>query len=100
MPVQKEVVLENDISGPGGEAEQAGWLVYKMQFVGRRGCPDRWHFRRDHEKPVIIEYKKRGEKPDGLQVKTHDRLRSQGFKVHIVDTHDDARRILKLGPYA
>jgi hypothetical protein len=93
----REIVVENDISGPGGEAEKEGWLCYKMQFVGRRGCPDRWHFRR--REVVIIEYKKRGERPDGLQRKTHDRLRGQGFEVHVCDNHDDARRALKLGIY-
>jgi hypothetical protein len=39
---QKEIVLENDIVG---EAEEAGYLVRKMQYVGRRACPDRWFLR-------------------------------------------------------
>lgn len=89
---QKEIVLEEDITA---EAEAAGWLVYKMQFIGRRGCPDRWFFRQGEL--VIIEFKRRGETPDGLQRKTHDRFRGQGFKVHVIDNHDDARRVLGLG---
>lgn len=93
----REWVIENDISGPDGEAEKAGWLVHKMQFIGKRGCPDRWHFRGGQV--VIIEYKKRGEKPDGVQVKRHNELRQAGFKVHVVCEHDDARRLLKLGAY-
>jgi len=97
---QREWVVENDISGPDGEAERAGWLVWKMQIIGKRGCPDRWHFRRDHPKPVIIEYKKRGEKPDGIQRKRHDELRGQGYEVHVVVDHDHARKLLKLGAHA
>lgn len=97
MPTPREIVIENKISGPGGEAEAAGWLVRKMQYVGRRGCPDRWHFR--DGVIVIIEYKKRGEKPDGLQQKEHDRLRGHGFRVYTVCEEDEARKLLGLGIY-
>jgi len=95
---QREAVVEADISGPEGEAVKAGWKVYKMQFIGKRGCPDRWHFRRGVL--VIIEYKKIGEKPDGIQMRRHDELRGQGFEVHVVRDHDHARKLLRLGDYA
>lgn len=98
MPTPREIVLENQISGPGGEAEAAGWLCRKMQYIGRRACPDRWHFRKGVI--VIIEYKRIGCKPDGLQDKEHSRLRNAGFKVHVCYTEDEARRALKLGIYA
>jgi len=97
MPAQKEIVVEEDISGPGGEAEQAGWLVHKMQIIGKRGCPDRWHFRAGVL--VIIEYKKRGKNQDGIQVKRADELRGHGFQVHVVRTHEEARKLLRLGIY-
>jgi len=95
---QKECVIEEDISGPEGEAVKAGWVVWKMVIVGRRGCPDRWHFRRGEL--VIIEYKRKGKEPDGVQTKRHNEIRSQGFKVHIVERHDHARKLLRLGEYA
>lgn len=100
MPTPREVVLENDISGPDGEAVKAGWLVWKMQIIGIAGCPDRWHFRKDHPQPVIIEYKRVGEPCEGRQIKRHRELREAGFQVYVCDTHDQARKALKLGPYA
>lgn len=95
---QKEIVLEEDISGPGGEAEQAGYLVHKLIIAGKRGSPDRWHFRRGIL--VIIEYKKVGEHLSGNQVKRIKELREAGFTVHVCETHEEARRALKIGPYA
>lgn len=93
---QKELVVELDISGPGGEAEQDGWLVYKMQIVGHRGCPDRWHLKKGRW--VIIEYKKIGEEPDGLQKKRIREMREHGHEVHVCDTHAQARDVLGLPP--
>ena len=26
-------------------AERRGWLVRKMRYIGRNGCPDRWFFK-------------------------------------------------------
>lgn len=98
MPSQREIVLEEDISGPGGEAELAGWLVHKMGIVGKAGCPDRWHWRKGVL--VIIEYKKKNKPLDGRQVKRIDEFQRAGFKVHRIDNHDAARRVLKLGQYA
>lgn len=92
----REIVLENDIVD---EAEEAGYYVRKVQYFGRRGAPDRW-FKRVDTDWILIEFKKRGEKPDGLQQREHDKLRGAGQRVHVVDNHDDARRILKLGIYA
>ena len=42
-------------------AKLRGWRQRKMQFVGRRGCPDRW-FQRDPGQLVILEIKD----PDGV----------------------------------
>jgi hypothetical protein len=95
---QKEIVLEEDISGPGGEAEKDGWLVHKLIIAGKRGSPDRWHFKKGEL--VIIEYKKIGESLSGNQVKRIRELREHGHKVHVCETHDEARRALRLGEYA
>lgn len=94
-----EWAVENDISGPNGEAKAAGWLVWKMEIAGQRGCPDRWHFRKGVL--VIIEYKNATTgRVSGNQKSRRRELEEQGFTVHIVDTHDHARRLLKLGKYA
>ena len=38
----KRVDLESDVEDDVCEwAENHGWLVRKMKFIGRRGCPDR-----------------------------------------------------------
>ena len=93
---QKEIVVETDICD---EAEEAGYVVRKVTYAGRRGAPDRW-FKRFDTPWILIEFKKKGEKPDGLQQREHDKLRGAGQKVYVIDNHDDARRVLKLGPYA
>ncbi len=95
---QNAWVVENDISGPQGEAVKAGWLVWKMQIVGRRGCMDRWHFR--DGVLVIIEYKKVGKDMSANQVKRKEELQRAGFRVHTVDNHDRARKLLRIGRYA
>lgn len=88
---QKEIVLEEDIAR---EAEAAGWLVWKMQIIGQRGCPDRWFFKKG--RVVIIEFKRRGEDIDGLQKKRKQELNDAGFKVYVCDNHEDAREALGL----
>lgn len=92
---QREIVLETYIVE---EAQEAGWVVRKMRYIGRRSCPDRWFFRAGVL--VIIEFKKKGEEPDPLQKREHKRLLAAGFKVHVVDTYKHARQLLKLGRYA
>lgn len=95
MPTQREVVVEQDICE---EAEAEGYIVRKMQYVGRRNCPDRW-FLRDGVW-TIIEFKRRGEVPNPTQAREHDKLRSKGQKIHAIDNHEDARRLLKIGVFA
>ena len=93
---QKEIVTEEDMVE---EAEAAGYFVRKVIFAGRRGSPDRWFKRKDTDW-ILIEFKRKGKGPDGLQQKEHDRLRGAGQPVHVCDNVDHARRILKLGQYA
>lgn len=65
-------------------AKKRGWLVRKMAYLGRRGCPDRWFFRAG--RMVIIEFKRPGCEPDEIQCREHARLREQGFIVHVIDS--------------
>jgi len=74
-------------------AEQNGWLVRKMQYPGRRGCPDRFFFRDGYL--VIIEFKRPGKKTaDPIQVREHKRYADAGWPVHVVNNRDEAKRIL------
>lgn len=85
-----EASIEDDVVA---WAEQRGWLVRKMQYPGRRGCPDRFFFRGGNL--VIVEFKRPGvNKADPLQVREHKRYAAAGWKVHIVNNRDDAKRIL------
>ena len=73
-------------------AVSLGWRQRKMQFVGRRGCPDRW-FTRAQAQLVIIEFKD----PEGVlsyaQKKEVKWLLENGFNVHVVDSLAQARAI-------
>ena len=73
-------------------AESRGWYVKKMQFIGVRGCPDRWMFRRG--RVLMVEFKKRGHQLDGHQVRRRAELGNAGFKVHVIDCFEDFVRLL------
>ncbi|HEY3815450.1 MAG TPA: hypothetical protein VGL66_19695 [Caulobacteraceae bacterium] len=72
-------------------AEGCGWLARKMSYTGRRGCPDHWFFKGARQ--IIIEFKKPGEKPDGVQLREHTRLHEHGFKVCVIDNIEAGKRL-------
>lgn len=74
-------------------AEQTGWYVKKMQFIGVRGCPDRWFFKKG--RLLIVEFKKLGRPLDGHQVRRRAELHNAGFRVHVIDTFEDFAKLLK-----
>lgn len=78
------------------EAEDAGWLVYKLTFIGVNGAPDRL-FGRDG-RAILIEFKRPGEEPTRQQYRRHQELRDYfGFEVAWADSLSGARDILGLG---
>jgi hypothetical protein len=80
-------------------AENRGWLVRKMAYVGRRGCPDQF-FLKDG-KLVIMELKRPGRnKADPLQAREHRRYTEAGWTVHLVNDRDQAARLLGYEGYA
>ena len=53
----RPAVLEADVEDAVVEwAENNDWLVRKMRFIGRRGCPDRYFYGYGHI--VMIEFKR------------------------------------------
>lgn len=89
-------MLESAIENPVVKrAEQAGYFVRKVQWIGRRSAPDRLFARRDRGQ-VYIEFKAPGEKARLSQSLEHDRMRAAGIEVHVCDNVDDAMRILWL----
>lgn len=74
-------------------ATNNGWLSRKMQYVGRRGCPDH-HFYRGGNL-VIVEFKRAGRnKADPLQIREHKRYAEAGWTVHLVNNFDQFVGIL------
>lgn len=80
-------------------AEDNGWLVRKMQYPNRSGCPDRFFFKAGAL--VMMEFKKpaQGTKQAGKlrpsQVQEHARFREVGWQVYVVYTAEQAIKILK-----
>lgn len=74
-------------------AENNGWLVRKMKYIGREGCPDRFFF--GFGTIVMIEFKKpKGPIRPG-QVKEHERLEAVGLHVFVHSTVDGAIETLR-----
>jgi len=67
-------------------ARRRGWLVRRVTFLGRRGCPDSWCFRNGRVK--IIEFKDKGKEPDEQQWRRIRELRGAGMEVHVIDNYE------------
>lgn len=76
-------------------AEEAGWFVRKLQWVGRRNAPDRFFAKGG--RVVLIEFKAPGEKPRPGQDREIDRLRAAGVEVYVCDNSLAALRHLGVG---
>jgi hypothetical protein len=70
-------------------ADQRGILHSKLNPLGRRGWPDR-AFWITGGKPLLVEFKKRGERPNKLQAYILKRLRSEGYDVNWLDNKKQA----------
>lgn len=75
-------------------AEADGWIVRKLQWIGRRGGPDRFFLKGG--RIVLMEFKRPGKKVEegSVQQKEIERLIAAGAEVHQVDNHLKALRIL------
>jgi hypothetical protein len=68
------------------QVERVGGEVRKMQWIGRRGAPDRLVLFPKIEQHFLVELKREGDVPEAHQAREHKRLRSAGFKVFIIDS--------------
>ena len=78
--------MERSLEGQAvRHAENHGWLCRKLQWIGRRGAPDR--FCAKDGRVVLIEFKdpENGE-VSGNQVREHAALRKAGVETHVVDS--------------
>lgn len=80
-------------------AENNGWVVRKLQYVGRRSAPDRLFA--GYGQLFLIEMKKKGQTPskDGKlskgQKEEFERFAAVGVKVHVFYTGEDAIAFLQ-----
>ena len=79
------------------QAEDAGWLVRKLSWVGRRSGCDRF-FAKDC-RVVLLEFKRPGGKANPGQEREIARLKAAGVEVHVVDSPLAGLRVLGI-PYA
>lgn len=88
--------LEKDIEAHGCKlCKKRGWVAEKYTSPAKRSVPDRIIF-----KPkggiFFIEYKRPGKKATPNQLKDHERRRAMGFRVYVVDTKEEAARVVAL----
>lgn len=85
-----EDYLVNRVKAMGGE-------VRKVQWIGRRGAPDRLvmlpgggvrGLSQETQRPstIWVELKAPGKKPTSLQLREHDRMREMGQRVVVIDS--------------
>lgn len=85
-------------------AKEEGGEVRKVQFIGRRGAPDRLvmlpavmgRFDWDTLPPVTIwvELKATGVKAEAHQIREHNRMRKMGQRVEVVDSFQRVDEVL------
>jgi hypothetical protein len=74
-------------------ARRKGWLVRRMQFIGRRGCPDAWFFKAG--RLLIVEFKDEGKRPDLHQQRRIEEFREAGMTVHVIDSYEAGIELFK-----
>lgn len=73
-------------------AREAGYLAWKFTSPGRAGVPDRVFM--GDGRVFFVEFKKRGGKPDPLQVSNAELLTRKGIEVYSVDSIAEFKRLI------
>lgn len=77
------------------ECKKRRILAYKFSTPGRRAAPDRILLM-PGGRVAFVECKRPGGLPTKLQQHEHEKLRQQGFRVHVVDTRLEVDRVVQL----
>lgn len=77
----RESKIETDVCRA---ARAAGWLPFKFASPGQRGVPDRLFIR--DGRVIFIEFKAPGKRATKLQNYLHDKMRSHGAEVFVIDS--------------
>lgn len=64
-----------------------GAVVRKLRWADRNGAPDRFVLLRG--RVWLVELKKYGERPEPHQLREHERLRTQGADVRVIDSVEE-----------
>lgn len=92
----QKVIRERDIERYlVAQAKKLGGECRKVQWIGRRGATDRlvmlphsFHVAMQNydPRPIWIELKAPGVKPEAHQLREHERMRKMGQRVEVVDS--------------
>ncbi len=80
-------------------AKARGGEVRKVQWIGRRGSPDRLlmlpaRSRTSWMAPIWVELKAPGVKPEAHQIREHKRMRAMGQRVVVIDSIEGVEELL------
>lgn len=89
LAMGEEAAIENQVCWV---AKRHGYLPRKVQWIARRGAPDRVFF--GHGRCVLIEFKRPGEVLKGQQLQEFKRLAAAYHDVHWADSVTGALAIL------
>jgi hypothetical protein len=75
--------------------KELGGEVRKVQWIGRRGAPDRLVMMPMMLSPTIwVELKATGKTAEPHQQREHERMRKMGQRVEVVDSFEQVDRLL------
>ena len=66
-------------------AESKGWITRKWVSPGHSFVPDQIFICQNGE-VIFVEFKQAGKKPTVMQAREHERLRTQGCLVYVIDS--------------
>ena len=75
-------------------AKAIGGMSVKLVSPGTAGMPDRMVLL-PHGRIGFVEVKAPGQKPKPLQLRRHEQLRALGFQVHVLDSAEQIKEVLK-----
>lgn len=99
MPIRERDIERHLVK----RAKELGGEVRKVQWIGRRGAPDRLVMLPTHaakgrmtfnEKTIWVELKAPGKKAEPHQVREHERMRDMGQRVVVIDSIEGVEELL------
>jgi hypothetical protein len=92
VPAKRESDIEKHLVK---RVKELGGEVRKVQWIGRRGAPDRLVMLPREANCIWVELKAPGEKPRPEQAREHDRMRAMGQLVVVIDSIEGVEELLR-----